>query len=661
MSRLLRLFLLVLVGALVASADTGLPTVGRAISATTLTSANPTASYDLRDYFSIPGTTGTIAQFVTTSGTFNVELLTGDAPQHVVNFSNYANAGAYNNTIIHRSAILSGSSRSIVQGGGYLAGLPLVHVATNAPVPLEYKVANARGTLAAARTNDLNSATSEWYFNVQDNTSILGPANSGGYTVFGRVIGTGLSVVDAIAAVPVYNGGTGTAFETIPLRNYTSGQPVLISNFVTINTIRLVPFFPTTAGQPAVATFSATSSNPVIAAAAVEGSQLSVTGIAAGTSRITVRAMDSNGNAAETSFDVTVTGLAAPVGPTFAATPTGFTLPAGMSAALLASATGTPAPTYQWRKNGTPIAGATQAQLLFSPLTAADAGDYTVDAINSGGTTTSPAARVAVAATGASALANLSVRAAIVANSTLMVGFSSSGDKNILVRGIGPGLAQFGLSGVFADPRLELYRAVGQSNLLVNQNEDWPSSLSSVFNQVSAFALPPGSKDTALQHTINGAYSAMLKGAGAGIVLVEAYDAGTNQPTRLGNLSARYVSGTGDNVLIAGFTVSGDVAKTVLIRGVGPRLAEWGVANVLADPKLSLYRRVGSDNVLVAENDNWSTVVTPAARAVYAFDLDVGSKDAALLITLPPGLYSAQVSGAGNTTGEALVEVYDVP
>ncbi|MCX6943514.1 MAG: hypothetical protein NT173_01895, partial [Opitutales bacterium] len=116
--------------------------------------------------------------------------------------------------------------------------------------------------------------------------------------------------------------------------------------------------------------------------------------------------------------------------------------------------------------------------------------------------------------------------------------------------------------------------------------------------------------------------------------------------------------GTGNNILIAGFVVDGTAAKTLLIRGVGAKLAEYGVTGVLADPKLEIYTDAG---VKIAENDSWNALIQPVAHGIGAFDLTIGSRDAALLITLPPGIYTAQISGVGATTGEAIVEVYEVP
>jgi hypothetical protein len=123
--------------------------------------------------------------------------------------------------------------------------------------------------------------------------------------------------------------------------------------------------------------------------------------------------------------------------------------------------------------------------------------------------------------------------------------------------------------------------------------------------------------------------------------------------------------GTGSNVLIAGFIVGGTTSKTVLIRASGPAIAAapYSVAGTLADPQLQLYGH-GSPSPLLATNAGWSgnPQIAAEAAAVGAFPwTDPSSKDSALLITLPPGAYTAQVSGAGGDSGVALVEVYDVP
>ncbi|OYU98648.1 MAG: hypothetical protein CFE26_27220, partial [Verrucomicrobiales bacterium VVV1] len=165
-----------------------------------------------------------------------------------------------------------------------------------------------------------------------------------------------------------------------------------------------------------------------------------------------------------------------------------------------------------------------------------------------------------------------------------------------------------------------------------------------------------------------GAYTAQVSGTGGktGVALVELYDVDTVAafaPQKLVNVATRGVVGTGENILIAGFVVSGSTSKKLLIRGIGPTLGGLGVTGALADPVLQIIR---SDRTVVRENDNWevgndSVLVTTATTKVGAFPLAAGSKDAVLLINLPPGTYSATVSGVGGTTGQGLIEVYELP
>lgn len=270
-------------------------------------------------------------------------------------------------------------------------------------------------------------------------------------------------------------------------------------------------------------------------------------------------------------------------------------------------------------------------------------------------------------------LANLSVRSVVGSgNNSLIVGFvlSDTAGKALLMRGIGPTLGSFGLSGTLPDPVLTLYKGTTR----LTSNDDWSTAsnaaeVATTSNALYAFALANGSRDAVLLQSLSGGlYSAQVEGKGSatGVGLMEVYDAAVRQPGRLLNVSARARVGTGDDVLVAGFVVTGGGTLPLLIRGVGPTLATFGVSDVLADPVLTVYRQ--SNGEQIAQNDNWSSgptltaaAVAAAANAVYAFPLPIGSKDAALVTALPPGNYSAKVAGAGNTTGVALIEVYEIP
>ncbi len=264
-------------------------------------------------------------------------------------------------------------------------------------------------------------------------------------------------------------------------------------------------------------------------------------------------------------------------------------------------------------------------------------------------------------------LVNIAARVAVggVAG-TPIPGFvlGGSGPKSVLVRAVGPTLGGFGVSGVLADPRLTV---VSGSTTAIS-NDNWLPADAATMSAAGAFTLSAGSKDAAVVASLApGAYTAPVTATdgGSGVALLEVYDASvatSPAAASLVNASTRAYVGTGDSVLIPGFVIGGAGSLRLLIRAVGPTLAGFGVAGVLADPTITLYRGATA----LATNDNWSSATNAAeisatAAAVGAFALPSGSKDAALVVTLAPGSYSAVVSGVGNTTGTALVELYVAP
>lgn len=354
----------------------------------------------------------------------------------------------------------------------------------------------------------------------------------------------------------------------------------------------------------------------------------------------------SNGAGSVTSENATLTVLAPPA---IIVQPTSQSIALGGSVTFTVSATGASPLTYQWSKDGTPIGGATAATYTLSSITADDAGTYTVEVANVSGTVTSAGAVLTVTN---AYLTNVSVRVSMSQGQTPIIGFVVNGSKPILVRVGGPVLNQYGLSGL-PDPALKL---VTLSGTVVATNDNWSASLTELFATLGATPFDAGSKDAALLATITGPQTVHATGSGSGVVLVEAYDAGPANGPKLVNVSARYQVGTGDNILIAGFVIGGTGKKQMLIRGVGPGIAKQGVAGVLADPQIAVY----DQNTLVASNDNWSPELAATFSRLGAFPLDASSKDAALVIELDAGKpYTVHVSGVGNTTGEALIEVYD--
>jgi hypothetical protein len=363
-----------------------------------------------------------------------------------------------------------------------------------------------------------------------------------------------------------------------------------------------------------------------------------------------VAASNSQGTVVSSGATLTVT---APVSaPAFTSQPASQTASAGSSVVLTAGAVGSPQPAYQWLKNGAVIVGATNAALILPSVSSSDAGNYYVIATNTAGAATSASATLAV--TPASALSNLSVRTTLSSGQTLIVGgVVSGGSKPILVRAAGPALNKFGLVGMF-DPRLELY--AGQ--VPVGSNDNWQSTLATTFSRVGAFAFDVGSLDAAFSQSLNGAFTVQAKGTGPGALLVEAYDTGGGVAPRMVNISARNFVGTGADILIAGFALSGTGTKQLLIRAVGPTLAAFGVPNALTDPKVAVLTGAGA---IITENDNWEAALAATFSQVGAFPLSIGSRDAALLVTLSAGAsFTVQVSGVNGTTGEALIEIYEV-
>lgn len=359
------------------------------------------------------------------------------------------------------------------------------------------------------------------------------------------------------------------------------------------------------------------------------------------------------------------------------AAPLALTLPpaathtaAGVPVVLAVGATGAGL-TYQWKKDGSVLSGATGATYALANPTAAHMGYYTVT-VGSGGSALESAFALLTVSNPASPgrLINVATRGLVPAGEALTPGFvlRGTGAKQLVVRGVGPTLLRFGLGGSLGDPRFEL-APLGGAVLLAN--DDWSAAgpLAAASAAVGAFPLDPLSRDAAALTSVNsngsGAYTVRVTGAtptDSGIALAEIYDADpTTSPVQLANVSTRGFVGTGANILVPGFVIGGGGPLQLLIRAVGPGLAPFGVGGLLADPQIVITPLGGS--VPVAGNDNWggSPELAAAFAAAGAFALPPDSRDAAVLVRLPPGAYTVTVSGVANATGTALVEVYDVP
>lgn len=265
-------------------------------------------------------------------------------------------------------------------------------------------------------------------------------------------------------------------------------------------------------------------------------------------------------------------------------------------------------------------------------------------------------------------LANFSTRARVAPGDSVAIsGFVISGEesKQVLVRAIGPTLGSFGVAGPLAAPRLELY---GGSVLFATNvgvaTSPRAAAIAAAAAQVGAFALGATSTDSAILATLApGAYTAQVSGPGTatGIALVEVYDLSpVAAGQKLLNLSGRAIAASGDGTMIAGFVIPPGAAKRVLIRGIGPGLAPFGVQGVLASPTLTL--RQGSS--MLVRSNRW--MLSADAAAVAAASAQVGAfgmaaADAAVIATLAPGGYTAEIVGAGSDPGVALIEVYELP
>lgn len=367
--------------------------------------------------------------------------------------------------------------------------------------------------------------------------------------------------------------------------------------------------------------------------------------------------------------------------PTISNQPTSISIDVGQPVNLSVTAAGSPAPTYQWSKNGTSIAGATSPSLYIASAQISDAGTYAVTATNSAGSVSSSPATVRVTQPiiNPARIVNLSILAPLASGETMTLGVvtggsGTSGMKPLLIRAAGPSLSQFNVSDAMLDPKLELFS--GQVAIAVNDNWGGASTMTGAFNAVGAFGFAnANSLDSAmfLPSQSAGSNTIQISGVsgGAGSVIAEIYDSTplgtfTALTPRLVNASVRKQMQAG-SLLTAGFVIGGTGTRTILVRVIGPTLAGFGVGGAMENPKLDLY----SGQTIIASNDDWGTPIGPTGSSAFsisgastsagAFALPSGSRDAALLVTLPPGSYTAQVRSVDGASGSALVELYEVP
>jgi hypothetical protein len=229
--------------------------------------------------------------------------------------------------------------------------------------------------------------------------------------------------------------------------------------------------------------------------------------------------------------------------------------------------------------------------------------------------------------------------------------------KHLLIRAIGPSLAGFGVSNALADPVLELHGPAGFVTIMDDNWRDNPAQETAI--QATGIA-PSNNLESAIDVTLNpGSYTAVLTGKNntSGVALVEVYDLNQAASSKLANLSTRAFIGTGSDLVIAGFILGGNSGSDrIVARGIGPSLTAAGVPNALANPNLELR---DSNGALMMANNDWQDTPAQAAELTAANLAPTNQLESAIAATLPPGAYTALLSGRNNGTGVGLVEVYD--
>jgi len=270
------------------------------------------------------------------------------------------------------------------------------------------------------------------------------------------------------------------------------------------------------------------------------------------------------------------------------------------------------------------------------------------------------------APTSQATLGNISTRSFVQAGDNVMIGgliITGSGQKKVILRAIGPSLAQYGITNPLQNPTLELYDSTGAVIAFSDNRMDAPN-MQAIID--SGFA-PANNLESAILTTLApGNYTAIVRGIndGTGVALVEAYDLDPAAESKLHNISTRAFVQTGDNVMIGGLIVAGSEQKRIIVRAIGPELAQYGVPNPLANPTLELRNGTGA---LIASNDNWQTTILGGVITSNQVSAIQGSgkapgapSESAIIADQPPGNYTAIVRGVNDTTGVGLVEVYDL-
>lgn len=574
-----RLLLICALGAFTfsAAAQNQPPVVASQIANFTEYAGAPALSIDLAPAFSDPDVSNAV-RLTTVLGNIDIALFGQQKPITVANFLNYLNQGRYfvldsatgqlASSFIHRSV-----PGFVIQGGGFLGTVDpadpnkqnakVTQVLPFAAIQNEPGISNKRGTIAMAQVaGDPNSATSQWFINLADNggppnnldiQTGSGSTSSGPYTVFGKAVNNTMTVVDAIAALPRVNAGV--PFDNLPLRNYTSPNPIKVANLVSIPGIT----------QISPLTFSAASDNGSVSVT-VSGTKLLVTANSVGTAHVTVTATDFDGGQVSQQFTVNV--VAAPgrlvnlstrmqVGTGDNALIAGFIMrgstPKRLAVRAIGPSSGLPGPvanpTLELRDStgalvmsndnwgdaankqdvsdiGLAPGSPNESVILITVPSDTNAAAYTAVMRGANNTTGLGVVEVYDLDSGpGSTLLNISTRGQVGVDPNALIGgfiLGGTDSRQILVRAIGPSLTGFGVPNALADPTLELRNAQGN---LIDANDDWMNSPQKTQIQNSGLA-PTNAKESAVLQTLAaGQYTAVVHGAngGTGVGSVEAY------------------------------------------------------------------------------------------------------------------------------------------
>jgi hypothetical protein len=598
-----------------------------------------------------------------TNGTWNAGGLlvidpTRDFSATLNSFPGYATAGVGGVVLFQSQGDSSEVNRTVVSNQT-LAGLG-VPVATT--VPASFLI--PAGTYTSGRVYEIEI----WFASVQSFASPAGApggvlaANSANTRIYVAALASGVSAAPApvIARQPVDTTarvGTSATFTVGPTFNGSSTFPANNTFFVEWKFN----------GQ------TITTGAPKYVA---NGAQLTINSLTlADAGDYSYRIVTTGGISTSNVVKLTVT-----TSPAIATQPSSLNVVSGTTAVFTIAATGVPEPTYQWRREGVNLPGATGASLVVPNATAALAGSYTCVVTNTIGSVTSAPASLTISGNpdfgrvvALSVLTRLAEGEGLFTVGASVGGAGTTGTKPVLVRAGGPtlGAAPFNIPGTLPDPKLDVFS--GQT--VIASNNDWAGT-ATLLNTSSAVGTFPfvsaASKDAALlaPGLASGGYTVQVSdvAGGSGTVIAELYDAtpGASFTPATPRLIAVSVLKQipASSILTVGFIIGGSTAKTMMIRASGPTLGlpPFNIPGVMGDPKLTLFNGA---SVQIGANDNWGgdTQIVAAASAVGAFALSgPTSKDAVILVTLPPGAYTAQATdGTVFGGGMALIEVYDVP